>query len=148
MCVSESLTDYTKMRRFNITKKGYRFDRYIFLGYILVMFLTALGTISYYNFDFRPKIYFVCDASECPNPYFFNKKCAYEWCFNETLQTGAYGDPPPPKFAFVNIFPYVFVLLLVTLLFVNHFLHNKGKMFHLDIMEVKLNEENNNNGNK
>lgn len=142
-----------KMERFNVTKRGYKYDKIIFWVVMLVTIGLVLYNFAYYNFDFTPRVHFVCSAVECPNPYFLQdckqqltilfvipiyttKDCStlegYEWIKEEKLPYGEYGDPEPDNFFYRNVPIIVFVCFLLAFL-LNHFFHNRGRKFDIEI---------------
>ena len=113
--------------------------------------------ISFYtfNFDFRPKPYLVCETP-CKNPFFNVEKCqqqltilffiplyttedcredpANDWILEENLPAGTYGKPPPK---ILKMIPWVVVAMFLMGFLLNHFAHNRGSAFDIEIPITK-----------
>jgi len=124
------------MNWFNTTRKGYKYDRRIFISGFVITVILALSLMYAYNFDFSPKAYFKCDSYKCDNPFYLRQECPntqeYSWCSYPTLERGEYGQSPPknPLFRFYG---YIALFLLVFAFVLNHYAHNKGRKFDLEI---------------
>lgn len=141
------------MNIFNTTERGYRYNKFIFFS----VFLITLGLVFYlfylHNFDFTPSAYLKCDYDECKNPL-YGQPCkqrlkilffiplyttgdcsedpAYNWVSEPYIPRGEYGEPPPEDFLYKHIKLIVALLFILTFV-LNHFLHNRGKKFDLEI---------------
>lgn len=152
------------MGRFNITKRGYKYDKIIFWVVMIITTAVVLYNFAYYNFDFTPRVHMICEEFQCKNPYyggeckqtltilFFiplytTKDCStlegYEWIKEEYVPMGEYGDPPPEGFLYRDI-PLIVIVCFVLAFLLNHFIHNKGKKFDIEIRisdKVRLNSD-------
>ena len=131
------------MKRYNITTKGYRFDKFIFWGMFLIWILLLGSQFYIHGYGHHP--YFVCHAYECENPLVRGEykctlafgmipckvECKEEWCTKPFLPKGEYGKKPINNNAFYMAMFGSLILGLV----LNHFIHNKGKAFHINIMD-------------
>lgn len=141
------------MNWLNKTHSGYIFDKRFFYIYLALTLILILSQMYAHNFDFSAHPYFICDASECRNP-FYNSDCRmqlrvlffiplyttpdckndprYTWINSPILEKGIYGDAPPENFLFKYMIVIV-ILMGLFILLINHFLHNKGKKFDLEL---------------
>jgi len=131
------------MERFKETSKGYKFDRFIFLGFTILMVLSVVLAVSQHGVNFKP--YLKCTIGTCDNPFYTEQKYSckmafgfmhcpieqYSWLNNETVSYGEYGEKP----ANLNLYVLLYMLTAGLCLVLNHFWHNKGKEFHLNIMD-------------
>ncbi len=144
------------MDRFNSTETGYRYDRILFLCVFLIFLLLVLNIMYVNNFDFSTKPYFKCNYESCRNPYYEMQNCnqqlnilwmiplyttedchkTCEWCNQEYLSNGVYGELPKASFLYNNILLISIGLLAIGLL-LNHFIHNRGKKFDIEIQVSK-----------
>lgn len=145
------------MKRFNTTKYGYRFDRLLF-WFSMSLFLSLVFYLMWqYNFDFSAHVYFNCPGpNSCKNPLAkmdqvsqelkilwviplyktddYKQNC--EWCKEEVLLPGEYGEKPPESFIFNNILLLTIGIFFLTFI-ANHYIHNKGKKFDIEIPITK-----------
>ena len=127
------MVDYNKWYYHNAY--GYIYDKRIFFCIIGAIILLALNVVNNHNFDFSPKLYFVCEGSffnstACPNPFIgsdMSKYCKYDWCKNEVLAPGEYGEKPPKDLVYNNFGLICFCMALFGLV-INHIIHNWGVM--------------------
>jgi hypothetical protein len=132
------------MRIFKTTKTGYRFDKRIFWGIILIALSIFLYSLYKNNFDLSYKLSFDCKTETCENPYYSgnvyastilgNVKCNYDWCKQKYLNKGFYGEKPP---IILNYFTIIILSLCIIGLCLNHFLYNKGKPLNIEIDGVE-----------
>ena len=142
------------MKRFNTTKRGYKFDKIIF--YIIFILVTGFVMFKFYeyNFDFTPKPYFECKQAFCKNPL-YQSDCKQQlkilwviplyttrdckeicvWCNKEILPKGIYGEKPDDYYM-NNLGLFAFFLFMFGMV-LNHLLHNRGKKFDLEIPITK-----------
>lgn len=133
------------MKRFNETTTGYRFDKFIFWGAILVILLVLGTQFLKYGTTFKP--YINCKGpDDCENPFYStdNYKCTlafgfakceidyYEWLEVEELPPGEYGERPANNTGFFLIMGSMLLLAFC----LNHFYWNKGKKFHINFMNT------------
>lgn len=127
-----------KIKRFNFWKCGYKLDRLIFNGAMIIIFIYLFGVLWQHDFDFSPRIRVACDGGEpCENPFYKNPvpklgdlparhkdKCTYDWCSWPTLPAGfEFGEQPSKSFKFA---PWFAALILSLAFILNHFWHNKN----------------------
>lgn len=145
------------MKRFNITKRGYKFDKLIF--WVVLIFTISLVIYNFYlhSFDFSTRAYLNCESPTCSNPYYLEKcqqqlkilffiplyttkSCnedpAYDWLQEKKLARGTYGEPPPQNFLYIYIRIIVLGILILAFL-LNHSLHNRGERFDIEIRITK-----------
>jgi len=145
------------MKRFNPTQTGYRYDRLIFLLVLIMIIGLVLWVMAANSFDFGLHPYFNCKEDICLNPYtqiqgdctqslkvlWFiplyttddcRKQC--DWCNYPTLTRGIYGSRPKLEFLLNNMF-YIALLLIVIGFVLNHYFHNKGIPFDIEIPITK-----------
>ena len=143
------------MNFFNITKRGYKFDKRIFWAAMILIFSTIFLIMWTYKFDFSLHPYFNCKFAFCENPYYKMDSCSQElkilwviplyktqdcrinckWCNLETLTLGEYGERPN-NFLFNNMSLISFIIILIAF-GVNHLIHNKGRKFDVEIPITK-----------
>jgi len=133
---------YTKIL-VNSNKQGvnsqvYTFDRFIFLGYIVLLLLTFFyfsflngGLNANNNFYVKciGKTHLYLDGnsiSNCKNPLYHEYKyCNQLWvgaCEQEYLPNGfTYGTPPPK---FLSYFNYIFFIGIIFAFILNHLIYN------------------------
>lgn len=145
------------MGRFNETRRGYKFDKYIFWVTFLII-CSGIFALFYVNdFNTSPNFYVKCNYDFCPNPlklpefecqnelkilWFITlykdedctRNCIEPWCDMETLPRGEYGKKQPLIMA---LSPLIAFLIFVISFFVNHFMHNKGKKFDMEVRITK-----------
>lgn len=128
------------------TSKGYKYDRRFFWAGMIAIIVAFLNIAYQYEFNFHNKMYFVCnDFGGCENPYFnmecdrawlYGDKCLIEcreeWCKEEVLPTGVYGEKPPENFGRNFVIQIIVILLIAFIL--NHFFHNRGKVPHFEFL--------------
>lgn len=132
------------MERFNTTKKGYRFDKIIFWSIVLLIFVLLGFIFNKYGTTYKP--YLNCKGpGNCENPFanelthgcswgFGLMECKIErenWMDEEMLSPGEYGTKPINAHSFFLIIIGLFLFGLI----INHFIWNRGKKFHLDIID-------------
>ena len=133
------------MERFNKTTQGYRFDKVIFWSAFLIIACIVASQFMIHGFKFKP--YFVCDGilnQTCVNPFynegykctlaFGMKKCNVQhedWMDEPFLPAGEYGEKPIKTDSFVVAIVGIFLLAFG----LNHINWNKGKNFHVNIMD-------------
>lgn len=145
------------MNRFNTTRRGYKYDKVIFWFVMVITLCLVFYLFNLYSYDFNPKVYFKCESNFCDNPY-YTSECKqqlrilffiplwtsedckdnpeYYWLTEKTIPRGEYGDPPPKNFIFNYIKGIIFLIFIVAFL-LNHFAHNKGKPFDIEIPITK-----------
>lgn len=126
------------------TSNGYKYDKKIFLSFFGLLVAGVLYICYLHNFDFSPQPYFNCQYSTCENPFYLMEDCTMklsilgalpwfttpdckkncEWCNEKTLAKGIYGTKTPPLFEYFGIGTVICFILVI---FINHFIHNKGK---------------------
>jgi hypothetical protein len=112
--------------------EGYHFNKILFNGSILIIFLwlLAAGFLSGWSWS---SIYFHCDGpSKCENPFYTPEAwipCSLPVCYElvcdkEFFMPGeSFGRPP----SFFMIHAQNFVMgLLVVVILINHFVYNRG----------------------
>lgn len=145
------------MNRFNVTKNGYKFDKVIFWGSMILIFGLVFYLMDYYNYDFSStNIYVKCEQEVCENPlnnikdckqqlnilwviplYKANdcrQNCEDDWCNWKYLPEGEYGKKPNSLFRYM--YPLTFGVIILSLL-LNHLIHNRGKKFDIEIPFTK-----------
>jgi hypothetical protein len=141
------------MKRFDETRKGYRFDKAIFWGAFGVLLFLAFYLLSEQGFNTSPYFYIKCEKDSCPNPLKDStftcknevrflwmiplykdracmRNCDQEWCSWENLPRGEYGKKPP---VLLRYFGMVTFGILLTAMLLNHLTHNKGRKFDLEL---------------
>lgn len=129
-----------KIKILNRTEGGYIYDKRIFWGAMGFVMLIGFWIMWGQGFDFSPKFHFKCDYPEpCENPLITGRcrigfrsgscadMCKEEWCKQEILPVGEYGQKKPD--GLIKYYPYITVLILIASLFFNHYVHNKGRRF-------------------
>ena len=123
------------------TKSGYKFNPWIFRGLVifLISILAYIGFAS--NWDFSNKFYLKCDGpTNCENPFYegyFARigpdiKCGADWCKQQFLSPGEYGDKPGFFYTYFNSIAIVsFVLAFV----INHLAYNRNFKFKVEVIE-------------
>jgi hypothetical protein len=109
------------MKRYKITKTEYKFDRFIFIPYLVLIIVSILSIWNSSGFDFKTKIYFKCDSMYCQNPI-ESKYCHEEWCRQSLIPRGEYGEKPDKYFNFLINWWYIFFIGCFVL---NHLIHNR-----------------------
>jgi len=137
------------MGRFNKTKYGYIYDKYIFRTMLLLIYIYAIWVLAINDFDFSFKPYLLCEGSQpCENPFyeaecyylggFITKscdlKCENDWCSQEYVLPGEYGKKTPN---YIKNFGFTYFIIVLIALLLNHYLHNKGKMFDIEYSITK-----------
>ena len=121
------------------TSKGYIYDKRLFWGAMLVSIILVLYIFSLNNWSIKYNVYTVCNGpGKCENPYLkgyckgvlCDINCVEEWCNQKYLEPGSYGERPP---AIMNYFIYIVLGLVMFALVLNHFIHNRGKRFHIEL---------------
>lgn len=126
------------MKRYHTADNGYKYDRFIFWGLMLVVLGIMFSVFWQYNFNFKEQFYFNCRGPDpCKNPWasremhatdFFGRNlkadCTEAWCNQELLLPGEYGTKPP---IILTHFSTIVIALSVLALLLNHFIHNRGK---------------------
>ena len=105
---------------------GYIWDKRIFWAVLLVLgYLTFTLLMKY---GLQSHIYIKCPGpfNTCENPYFMDKNCKGDWCTQQFLAPGEYGEKKPNDYLMDN-FGLVCFALFVAGFGLNHFIHNKGK---------------------
>lgn len=141
------------MKRFRQTDTGYRHDKIIYAGVFLV-FLTLIFYVMFVNkFDFSTHPYFECKTYSCENPFYEMDSCSQQvnilffiplyktqnckltcdWCNQERLGSGIYGEKPKAEFLLNYMWVIGFSLIAFGLC-LNHFIHNKEKKFDIEIV--------------
>lgn len=147
------------MKRYNTTDNGYVYDKFIFW---FVMLLTVGGVFliaARHDFKFSSTyVYIQCKGiQDCPNPLIENdekylqdcrqqlrilffiplyttkdckESCTEDWCNWEMLPPGNYGTPPDP---WVENYLYVVLGLILVGIVANHFIHNRGRKFQIQL---------------
>ena len=141
------------MRRFNETRKGYRFDKAIVWCAFGIILALAFYLLSVQGFNTSPYFYIRCDEESCPNPLkdptftcrnevkilwlfpvyqdkFCMRNCVEEWCKWEFLPRGEYGNRPPMLLRYFGVVSFGILFMAILL---NHLVHNKGKRFDLEL---------------
>lgn len=123
------------------TKGGYIYDKRILWGGFLICCLIAVFIFYKYNFDFSRKIYFNCESYSCKNPFIyeypdFMKYCKYEWCNEENLPFGEYGEAYPKNDFLFNHFGKLSFLIMLFVVFLNHLIHNRNNKFEFLPIEL------------
>jgi len=132
---------WKKKGKFNVTPNGYKVNRHLGWGF-LVLFLLYTFVVSNYYFN-NPNLYLACNSKAyCENPYY--ERCddlkgfiGEEYpalCAKEYLLPGEEWGKEPPFYA-GNVAAITIAMLLV-LFGLNHFLYNGG--FGNDIKKSKL----------
>jgi len=127
------------MKIYHVCGNGYKYDRRIFWAILGIILILVAGFGFSQGFDFSYKFYFNCDEVICENPYSdvtapYNSVtghkylCTDDWCKQEYLTQGEYGQRVPKFFA---NFQYITLILIISGLILNHFIHNKGKMISI-----------------
>lgn len=139
------------MKLFRTTSTGYRIFKPFFWFILLIFVVWGFGVAKSYNFNFKPMAYVVCEEEICPNPllptqpgavitysdfagndyYDLMENCKEFWCTQEYLTKGEYGTKPIDT----NVIYFLFGLLVVIFLVLNHFCFNRGKKFDLGLTE-------------
>ncbi len=140
------------MNRFRETKLGYKYDK-LLLSSVFFLFLILIVYILYINsFDFQLHPHIICNMESCKNPFYELQNCQQtlkilwvipiyttedcrakcDWCNLEYLTRGEYGTKPKGGFFINNALLIGFSFILVGLI-LNHFLHNRGKQFDIEI---------------
>jgi hypothetical protein len=121
--------NWTETKRFTITKSGYKFDKYLFRGFLIIT--AVLLGILVYQFGFRQEIMIECpyDKPLCKNPCYMQVE---EVCLPimhlENVPAGfKYGNDRPESWLLSN-FVNVFFFGLASLLVYNHFVNNEIKL--------------------
>jgi len=141
------------MKRFNITQRGYKYDKIIFNVMFLVALVYVLIIMLSFGFDMTPRAYFNCLELECDNPFYgvdcrqqlkilffiplYNTRdCSEgegrEWVNEEKLPFGEYGELPPQNF-FIKHLRIIILAMLLLSFYLNHFIHNNGQKFDIEI---------------
>ena len=137
------------MKRFNITKYGYKYDKIIFYSVLLI--LVSIFAVVLYNNDFelnKNYLYFECLGNQsCINPIYqltcsnekvwgkdCSIKCEEDWCDLVLLPPGKYGKEPP---RIVQMFSFIAVVLMIIAFLLNHQIHNKGVEWNIEIPITK-----------
>ena len=143
------------MQRYRITELGYKFDKLIFFGVFAIVVSAVISIMYLNNFDFSTHPYFECHRQTCKNPY-YNMQCKQslnilwviplyqtqdckigcDWCNSELLPIGTYGERPKAGFLMDHLVQFSFLLMLLGIL-INHFVHNRGKKFDIEIPVTK-----------
>jgi hypothetical protein len=118
--------------RFKVLTTGYKIDRWLVRGGMLLCFAWMLFVVYHYDFELDS---FECVAPEnmvgtpCENPFYEPTT----WKNLEVLEPGKYGiDRSDLLFASAMWSPLLFFVVFL----VNHFWHNRGKkMVELDDTE-------------
>ena len=141
------------MNWFNETKKGYRYDKRIFIGIFSIVAILFFYVLWQEGFNTSPYFYTECKSMMCKNPikdktftctnevrlaYLIplykdkncTRNCNESWCNQEYLSPGKYGREPPFLIRNFNIIAF---LLFVFGMVLNHLLHNKGKTFDVEL---------------
>lgn len=132
------------MERFNTTKYGYKYDKIIFSGGMLLILAFIFVIACKQNFDFSNKIFFKCEGlMPCENPmkdlhcsreWLYGKdcniKCEGEWCGQDMLSPGEYGEKSPN---YIRGFLFFCLFCLASCFGINHLWHNVGVPFDLEI---------------
>jgi len=132
---------FTKIEgKFSVTKSGYKFNRNIFYGFIVVMLL-CLGWVFYYvGFSTDYQIYFKCGEEQCINPFYEGEldfmeyqlnipdrlkgECKASWCSEKYLPPFfEYGNKPVWIFRYSSLIVIACTFLMLVL---NHVLYNRG----------------------
>lgn len=110
---------------------GYRFDKLIFGGFILLVLALFMIMFLSYGADRGYHIYYFCDADardglQCKNPFFAEYPiCEQAWstaCSDKFVPTGfEFGEPAP---WIIKNWGMIVGLLLAGAFVVNHFMHN------------------------
>lgn len=132
-----------KKGRFVTYNNGYKADRYLFRGALILMFIFLLYVGYSMDFDISPKVYFNCmDMASCDNPFYIDQdckegwecpngyiplkqreKCNYLWCEKQYLLPGEYGEKPTPLYKSFITFDFLILLAVVV---INHLLYNRN----------------------
>ena len=141
---------YIKARNGNvktlrITKSGYIWDKRIFRGIMVIMICIVFYLFAINNFNISQHFYFNCQSPMgCENPFYYSKyktwmfgemldtRTACEWCNQQFLPYGIYGEKKPDYFKSFIIFSLSLVLLGICM---NHWVHNLGKKFDLGLAD-------------
>lgn len=138
------------------TKKGYKFDKRIFAIYFIVVLFMALVVMQRHNWDFSARPYFKCELEQCQNPFYYTPTCkaqltagfgliplyttedckdTCEWCNEAYLPRGEYGEKKDSYL--LNNMWFIVLGLYVVAFVVNHYIHNRGRPFDLEIYITK-----------
>lgn len=143
------------MKWVRITSQGYKWDSSIPLFAMLLVAAFAIAIMAKHDFNFGLRPYVECPGPvNCINPLYWAKEgkicadekgfqcvdnpdlkkvvCSSPWCKQVWLRPGTYGTPPDPLFTVYMWFTIIVFLLTIP---VNHFVHNRGKKFHLGLTE-------------
>jgi len=141
------------MKRYRETETGYKFDKLLFIGVFLIFMGIVFYTMLVNKFDFSTHPYFECHDVICKNPFYSMTECKQqisilfviplyktedckltcEWCNQEYLSSGIYGEKP--KAGFLLNYMWLIGLILIGIgLALNHFIHNKNKPFDIEIV--------------
>ena len=137
------------------TKKSYKHDARIYLLGFAIVISIFLYTAYDHGFDTRPIPYAKCGADICQNPY-YGQPCKQQvrilffiplytsqdcttkeensWLTQKNLTRGTYGRPPSPMLRYS--WGIMFCVLFLTF-FANHYTHNKGRPFDIELTVSK-----------
>jgi hypothetical protein len=131
------------MKLYNETPTGYRFNKLLIWGTLLILIGFVTYNYSKYGLDTQP--YFKCNDAYCKNkiaeqlnPMEQDKahctgtcmpiKCEAAWCTMEYVPRGEYGERPSWVWQNFNFIAWGLVIVALVL---NHFLFNRGVKFSL-----------------
>lgn len=109
----------------------YIFDRWLFFGMMILVFVGLFLYLYKNNFDLD---YFECGGNPfgpsgmCKNPFYSPPS----WKNAEYLTPGEYGKKPT---LFFNSLPFLIIGLFIFLLILNHNIYNKHKLKFGDMIE-------------
>lgn len=132
------------MKSINTTSQGYKFDKRIFWGMVFILFLILASTFRSTGLNFVP--YFECKEHACKNPLLSGQNsctwalgmktcdiiCDEPWCKDELLPRGEYGKKPSIAHRY---FIQILIFLILLCFILNHLIHNKGRKFHVNLMD-------------
>lgn len=123
------------MKIFNTGDTGYRFNKLFFISVILIM--VVLFVIAFLISGYEQHYYINCEAEVCENPLVTKEvfcqgvycppiKCLEDWCKQEFLTRGEYGQKPP--FIQTNFAKIGWGLFFLAF-FLNHVIYNRNVKF-------------------
>jgi len=107
---------------------GYVFKKPIFYTYFIIIFIIVVYIGLQQGFDYKP--YLSCEEGLCFNPFYercdWKYCCEAEWCKQQYLPEGEYGNPPPE---WTKHFSDYFLIGLVIVFLINHLIYNRHFKF-------------------
>jgi hypothetical protein len=121
--------------------KGYKFDKLIFGGFILLVLALFVILFLSYGSDRDYHIYYNCplDYGSCKSPFYHNYPlCESAWataCDDYNVNGGfVFGEPAP---WIIKSWGLIVGIMLFGAFVINHFVHNRGKTFDFEDGEQK-----------